>query len=415
MRLRQKKNFGLASLVAISPFAAFVVGVLHPRDRASKNLIWVFAIFYGAVFYIPDWSGSDSVRYVIQLKTMYWSGSTLEDLKYLGQMFRGETGYIDVYQPVITFLISRFTDQAWALFGVSGILFGYVYSRNIWFLIDRVGNRQSAAIVFLIIAFALDVGIAPALNKIRFWTACHVFIFGFLHFSDGGNRKYLFVSLLTPLIHAAFILPCVLLLMFFAVRRFGTAIYYFFVASFLISQIDVAVVKSVMAYLPLTQEDHAMGYVNKANALGAYWAPKQSWFLGLNNKLTSIFILVASTYLFFSGVHRTRAASGSIFLLGMVIYGATNLVSYVPSTDRFFSVAELLIIAALVLFLGAERAKRRDLQLAGAMSSLLAINTALGVRMTLEFASVYLLFGNFFVAPFVEADTGLYELIEGLL
>ena len=415
MGLRKKRNLGLASLVAISPFVAFVVGLFHPRDQASRNLVWIFSIFYGVVFYIPDWSGSDSVRYVVQLKTMYWSDSTLDDLAYLGQMFRGESGYVDLYQPVITFLVSRFTDQPWALFGVFGILFGYVYSRNIWFLIDRVGNRQSVVIVFLIVAFALDVGIAAGLNKIRFWTACHMFVFGILYFLDSRNRKYLFISLLTPLIHFAFVLPCALLLLFFAVRRFGTAIYFFFVGSFVVSQLDVAILKSALQFLPMAHEDHAMSYVNKADALGEYWMAEQAWFLGLNNTLTALFVLIASTYLYWRGVHRYRGLIGGIFLLGMWIYGVTNLVSYVPSWDRFFSVAELLIIAALVLFLGAERAKKKDLQLAGAMSSLLVINTALGVRMTLEFASVYLLFGNFFVAPFVDADIGLYELIEGLL
>jgi hypothetical protein len=99
----------------------------------------------------------------------------------------------------------------------------------------------------------------------------------------------------------------------------------------------------------------------------------------------------------------------------MLIYGATNFVSYVPSAGRFFSVAELLIIAAIVLFLAKDRARKKDMQLAGAMSSLLTINTALGVRFSLEFASVYLILGNFFVAPFVDADVGLYELIKGLL
>ena len=411
MGLKKKRNFGLASLVAINPFAAFIVGLLNPRDQASRNLVWAFVIFYGAVFYIPEWSNSDSVRKLALLKMMYWSDFTLDELMYL--MFRGPGVYQDPYQPVIMFLISRFTDQAWVLFGVFGILFGYVYSRNIWFLIDRVGNRRSAAIVFLIIAFALDESFASGLNHIRFWTACHVFIFGVLHFSDGRNHKYLFVSLLTPLIHFSFTLPCVLLLLFFAIRRFGIAIYIFFVASFFVSQLDLAVVKSIMQYLPLSHEDHAMTYVNKADAVGDYWTVERAWFLDLNNKLTSLFVFIVSTYLCWRGVHRTRGASGGIFVLGMLIYGATNLVSYVPSSDRFFSVAEPLIIAALVLFLGAERARKKDMQLAGAMSSLLAINTALGVRLILEFASVYLLFGNFFVAPFVEADVSLYELFTG--
>jgi hypothetical protein len=102
-------------------------------------------------------------------------------------------------------------------------------------------------------------------------------------------------------------------------------------------------------------------------------------------------------------------------MFGMLIYGATNFVSYVPSAGRFYSIGELLIIAGFVLFLGTEKANRKDRQISGALSSLLAVNIALGTKMVLEFTSIYLLFGNFFFAPFVNPDMALYEFVGWLL
>ena len=97
----------------------------------------------------------------------------------------------------------------------------------------------------------------------------------------------------------------------------------------------------------------------------------------------------------------------------MLIYGATNIVSYVPSAGRFFVVGELLLIAAVILYLGQNPERRKDAQLLGGTTTLLLISIALGIRATLEFASVYLLLGNFFIAPFVDAEVGLYEFFRG--
>lgn len=412
MLFKGNKKLGLTSLVCVNPFAAFMVGLLHPRDPASKNLVWIFIIFYGAVFYVSETTGGDSIKYYAQLKWMYDSGFTLDDLLYL--MYHGQGGYQDVYQPLITFLISRFTDQAWVLFGVFGILLGYVYSRNIWFLVERVGNRNSAVGIFLIVAFAMNASFAEGLNGVRFWTACHVFMYGVLFYLGSRELKYLLVALLTPLIHFSFIIPCALFLGFLLIRRYGTAIYVFFVASFLVSQLDLTIIKTAIQYLPLSFEDRSMNYLNMLDAPTRYGAGQQGpWFLRLNGQLSSVFAITVSTFLFWKRFHRRRNAGSNIFMFGMLIYGATNIVSYVPSAGRFFVVGELLLIAAVILYLGQNPERRKDAQLLGGTTTLLLISIALGVRATLEFASVYLLLGNFFIAPFVDAEVGLYEFFRG--
>ena len=343
---------------------------------------------------------------------MHQSDFTLDNLLFL--MYRGQGGYQDLYQPVITFLISRFTDQAWVLFGVFGILLGFVYSRSIWFLVEGVGSRYSPAIVFLVVAFALNVSFADGLNGVRFWTACHVFVFGVLFYLDSRNSKYLLVLLLTPLIHFSYFLPCALFLVFLMVRRYGSAIYLFFIASFLVSQLDLAIVKSALQYLPMSFEDRSMNYINILESpTGPRSASSEAWFLRLGNQFLTVFVISVSTYLYWKGFHRGNSAGTKIFLFGMFIYGFMNLVSYVPSSVRFFSIAEMLLTAALILFLSREQVSKKERQLLGAVSILLIIDMALGVRGILQFASTYLLLGNFVIAPFVEADVGLYEFFNG--
>ena len=406
----------MASLVAVSPFAAAAIGILHPRDRMSRNLIWVFTIFYGSMFYIADTSGSDSVRYSEQLSMMHAPGFTFTDL--VQSFLAGANSHQDFYQPLVTFLVSRVTDDTWLLFGVFGILLGYVYSRNIWFLIDRLNGRLSLMTMIFLVAFALNVSIAVALNGVRMWTALHVFVFGFLHYSDSKKLRYFLIALLAPLIHFSFTLPCAMLIVFMGIKRYGLGIYIFFLATFVLLSLDLAIVRTIIDYLPFTLEDRALMYVDKADPTGQMGTSDTGpvWFLALDTVLISTFVVLASTWLVFRGAHRTNSTVGQAFLFGMLVYGTTNLVAYVPSAIRFYSIGEILILASVILFLGSSMTtKRVDRQIAAGLAPLLAINVALGGRFLLEFASIYTLVGNFFIAPFVKADQGLYEIVKSVL
>ena len=401
----------------LSPFLGLVLALWHPRQPVAKNLVWMFTAFYGAVFYIAANSTADSAYYAEQLWLMHNTEFGFGDLA--GRFFADHRSYQDLYQPILTFLASRITDQTWLLFGAFGFVLGYFYSRNVWFLIDRIPRQPGLTIGFLILAFALVMGIGLSLNGVRMWTALHVFIFGVLYFAETTRPKYLLIALLSPLIHFSFYIPCALLLAFLFVKRFGTPVYAFFVASFFVSALDLELIRGAAEYLPFTTGDRAIqSYIERADPDGLLTSPErpQAWFLTVNSVAASVFMFLAATWLYLRGVHKRQGVIGFIFVFGMLIYGLVNLVAYVPSAGRFFRIGDMLILAAAILFLADRtRAKKLDYQLAAAALPLLGIHFALGVRLLLEYASVWVVFGNFFVAPFVDPAPGLYEIIKGLL
>ena len=399
-------------LALLSPFLAVVLALRHPRDPSAKNLVWIFTIFYGAVFYIAAGSGDDSVRYAAKLALMHDTDFGLADL--VSNFYTDRDAYQDLYQPVVTFLVSRITGNSWLLFGTFGVLLGYVYSRNVWFLIDRVPKRPGVTVWFLVIAFAFAVGIGVSLNGVRMWTALHVFIFGILYFAERKELKFLLIALLSPLIHFSFLIPSALLLAFLFAKRFGPAIYAFFVASFFVAALDVTLIRGAMEYLPQTMSERAIrGYVDRADMVVMGDGVMRPWFLVLNSSLVTAFLFLAATWLFLRRAHERDDVIKFLFLFGMLIYGGVNLVAHIPSAGRFFSIGEMLIIGALVLFLADQaRARKLDFQIAGALLPLLAIHAALGIRFFLEYASVWLIVGNFFLAPFVGATEGLYEFVK---
>lgn len=414
-RVRQRnRRLGVVLLAVANPFLALLLALKYPREVLAKNLVWVFIVFYGTVFYVAAGFGLDGESYANQLRIMHETDFSLPDLA--SSFFAHRGAYQDFYQPIVTFLVSRFSGETWLLFGTFGIFFGYVYSRNVWFLVDRLPRRSGVVVWLLILAFAFVVGIGEGLNGVRMWTALHVFVFGVLHYADRQDPRFLLVSLLSPLVHFSFLLPSAVLLAFLLLKRFGAAIYVFFVASFFIAALDVALIRQALEYLPLTMGERAIsGYVDRAEMMyGASEVRRERvWFLTLNHTLVSAFIFLGATWLFLRKAHQRVDVIRFVFLFGMLVYGGVNLVDHVPSAGRFSSIGEMLILAAFIMFLSDRvRAKKLDFQVAAMLLPLLAIHFALGFRELLYFSSIWLVAGNFFVAPFVDPQVSLFDMVR---
>lgn len=411
------RNTGLYLMAFLAPFLAAVLAFMRPRDPVARNVIWIFVVYFGAAFYIEADSTSDSVRYAEWLALMHQGWYGFREL--FGQFFAEGSRYQDVYQPLLTFLVSRLTDQHWLLFASFGVLFGYVYTRNVWFLIDRMPSRMGPLLVLLISAYAFHVDIGAGLNGVRMWTALHIFVFGFLHYRATGDRKFLLILLLTPLVHFSFWLPVGVFIGFFLVRQFGLSIYGFFLVSYVGAALELGTVQALMGYLPLPIEERAAGYIAMAESNPSVMEDRQAsaiWFLRWNHWMLASFFFLTASWMVWRGCLLRKGLIRDLLVFGMLLYGAINMVSYIPSLGRFYNLAEMILLAALILFLAASPARQKvDRQVFGAAAVLLTINLTLGIRFMLGFASIWLLVGNFFLAPFVSANESLYDLIQTLL
>ena len=97
----------------------------------------------------------------------------------------------------------------------------------------------------------------------------------------------------------------------------------------------------------------------------------------------------------------------------MLSYGVVNMLSHIPSMGRFYNIPQMMILTALVLFLGqSSKIRKLDKQILFGLAPLLAINVALGLRFMLGFASIWLFVGNLLIAPFVDANVAAYDAIK---
>ncbi len=146
LRTSSAEKIRMFILFLIQPFFLLLLSFRNYRKDWAKNALWLFVIFYGLTFAISPHSSADSVRYAQRLADMHSAGWDLNLLLY--QLYAVD-GFRDLYSPLATFLVSRFTDNYNILFGVFGVAF-FFYSRNIWMLIGRVEHKLALyGILFL--------------------------------------------------------------------------------------------------------------------------------------------------------------------------------------------------------------------------------------------------------------------------
>ena len=197
------------ALFLFMPFLALLRVFFYYKLPETKNVIWLFTIFYGLTFVIIG-GGKDAARYKNDfVKLAEDPHITFEE--FTGYLYNEDTRYVDIAQPLISFIVSRFTNSPKYLFATFGLVFGFFYSRNINYLLLRVRQRMKPEAIPFIVLFALLVAIWQ-INGFRFWTAAHVFIYGIFNLNDGKKVKGILFSTLSLLVHFSFVLPLIVLL-----------------------------------------------------------------------------------------------------------------------------------------------------------------------------------------------------------
>jgi VanZ family protein len=169
---------------------------------------------------------------------------------------------LDFLQPLITFIVSLFTDNYHILFGVFSLVFGFFYSRNIWVIFDSLQGKIGKEVFFLLFVFAMVVPIW-LVNGVRMWTGAHIFLYGALPYLLRNNKKSLIWCFVSIFMHFSFIFPLAILAIFITIGNRSNFYCWFFIVSFFFIQTDLGAISEVLqAYLPSVLQPRVKSYTN---------------------------------------------------------------------------------------------------------------------------------------------------------
>lgn len=405
------------------PFFALIESVKNFRSPSAKNLFWFFCAFYGLVhIYMPDGvyegGGADSVRYALTLEHMYNSNLTWSELK--NTFYDGSNSGTDIYQPIVTFIVSRFTGNAHVLFCVFAIVFGFFYSRNIWLLIETCTGKIGFYLGVFIISFALLTPIWQ-INGVRMWTALQVFLYGLIPYMLNNDKKKLYWCYCSILFHFSFLFPALLLLLFLFVPYKRNIFMVVFIISFFVSQLDLEFVKSILYRLGLSAFENKFDLYTTDYVYDKVIAGQQavSWHTKLAKNLGN-YMYQVSIFISYIGLKHINGSDerkflvNRLFCFAALFYTFANVASSIPSGGRFLVLAQMLTSILVIYILPVINT-----------SSILTYYkiTAIGllypiifsIRVGTDYWGISLLISNPITCWFIDDNTPIIEFVKSIL
>lgn len=394
----------------IWPLLAVYESIRNYRESWAKNGIWLFVIFFGFTF-VPR-EGNDSWGYVQSLKDMHNADMDLNQL--FRMLYVEGSRYLDMIQLLITFLVSRFTGDGRILFAVFGALYGYFYSRNIWFIISSTEGKLGMVekILIIVIAFVIPIW---SMNGVRFWTAAHIFIFGALQILLYRNMKGFLIAAFSILMHFSFILPLFILGAYIVAGNRTVFYFVFFVVSLVISGIDPLILRTVLLqYLPGIFHDRIYSYTNPDYLDDVNYAYETATFYARYYKpvmrigVSSLLILVFISGKKFWNDVKVR----SVYSFSLLFAALMNIISGLGSLGRFERVAQLIGLAGVFMFFYILPKNHKSRKWFYIFLPFLLFYLFTVFRKGLDNTGIYSLISNPIFTPFLPNDMALIDLIK---
>ena len=408
-------------LFLLLPFLAVIMAIRSFRTSWAKNIIWAFVVFYGFTFSISAPVGKEAASADINRNTDQVSNLYESNLGFAGiaKLYRDNKD-IDILQLTISIAVSFITDSPRVLTAVFGLVFGFFYSRNIWFVIERMNGKLKLTAILLLVAYAL---IDPIwnINGFRFYTAAQVFIYGLLPFLFDGKKKGILISALSILVHFAFLLPAGVLLLYVIVGNRTLIYFIFFLASLLSTGINIVAFNNfVESSIPGVLADRTATYRNEdtveelQSGVNDANAPQRNWYINLYNAALEWPLVAFLAILFFK--KRKMALFDKRFLNSLsftfLFWGVANIMASLPSGGRFITVAMFSALPLIILYVQNFPGEKYLTHKVKIALPALLLFIIVSIRIGFLTISVNTLMGNPIVALFTDYEIALDEIIK---
>lgn len=399
-------------LFFIWPFAMLVAALKNFRAYWASNIFWVFTIFFGYTYVIIG-NETDASRYKGQLETMANSDVSIQLI--FSQYMNEGGGDLDIAQGLLTFFISKFTDDFRVLFAVFGLFMGYFISRYIWLIINKIEKKLDFFSGLILISYSLVIGIWD-MGGIRWSIAATIFVYSVLNYLEKKDNKFLWIAVTTVFVHWSFPLALAVLLLYIILGN-RTGIYFIiFIISFLISEINLDIFRDLFTnYAPYVVQESRSSYLNQdyANIISSE-RKVLAWYIPGHIEGLKWLVFLIVIFLYTKGLKsmKSNLFIDSVFSFAILFYGVFNILSTIPSVGRFINIGSILILASSILY--TTFLKNSFPKWIKFISiPILILYIIVRIRMGFDCFSIWTIVGNPILAVFVENDVPLIDIVKG--
>jgi len=405
-----QNNLYSAILFFIWPFLTVIIAMNNYQEKWTKNIVMLFISFFAYSRAMPTAGYSDVLSYKWKFEAMV----EVDFSQMIGNLFIG--GNPEFFTPFIQFLVSRFTTDYKIFFAVYGLIFGYFYTRNLWFLLGRVRTKMNYILILIFILIVMNTPFWNAAES-RWMFALQVFLYGIIHYSFKNKITGMLILFSTMFVHLSYVVPIGVFALFLILGNRLNTYFVFFIISVFFSTLKGGDLRSQSSLLPTVYQERVEGYTNESYIENKKDSFKTAnWYVGFYKKplYYSIIGLTVMLFVFYRDLIFTDIYIYQFFNFSLLFSGVANMIAPFSSAGRF-----LILSAALVLlttFLVAIQHKiikvSSFLKLA---TPFLLIFIVVTLRIGFDSASILTLFGNPIMATLFDETTPVIEFIKAVL
>ena len=396
-------------ITLLSPVIGLFLAFKWRYKYWAKDLFWIFCSFTGLVIIYTYSEDYDIYRYAMQLNEFSYADISFREL--FQRFFTQED--VDIYQLILVYLTSRFTDNAHLLFFVYAFIYGFFYSRNIWYIYEKKNNQNKSYHMGILILYAALIWPVWQIAGARFGTAFHLFVYGAMPYICEKDKSKLVFLFLSAFVHFSFIFPIAVFLiyLFLPQKRFYVVIFY--IITLFIKEIDISLVNELLkAHLPSFLHNRVNAYANEESVMRlseVVWGFHVT-FMNYAGYLV-IQLLLLSSYYILAELVRKKDMLNQLFFFSLLLGSFSNIFSLIPNGERFNSLSQLFIVTSIIFIFSelevSHSYRKRILPLA----VFLLIPVVFRIRVGCDYYGFSIL-GNFITAFFIEDSTPVIEYIK---
>jgi hypothetical protein len=337
-------------LFLLWPFLAFITALTSYSQKESKKVVYLFLIYFGLSYVISSSEGYvDSSGYIMQLKANALLPFS-DFFRIVGGLYATDTS-VDIVEPLISFIVSRFTNNPRFLFAVFAAVFGFFYLRSINLLYNRYMENSGLNVLMHLAFFTVIIPIT-SINGFRMWTAAWIFFYGTYHVVLHHDARYLLIALGSSLVHWSFLSANVILIIYFFAGNRNFIYLPLAIASFVVPKLITPLFLTLSLKLGGALQNRYEGYSSEeylAIRQGAVEAAP--WFLRLSNDLVFYYLLLAMIVIQLkSGYLMKEKAERNLFSFLLLFLSFVNFGIAIPSFGGRFQLV-FFLFATLYVFL----------------------------------------------------------------
>lgn len=410
--IKRKNRVYIFLLFLISPFLSLLLAIYNYRAEWAKNVVWFFVAFYGYSLVISN-ETMDANSY--RDKFFQISESEFSFDNFAATLYNEETQYVDVLQPVITYGVALFTSNYKILFLVFALIFGYFYSRNIWYLLENIEGKLKKENIIWIFTFAIIVGFWQ-INGFRMWTAAHIYFYGAIRYLNENKKSGLVLALSSILMHFSFVLPVLVLFAYAVIGNRIHLYFWFLIATFFITEINFASLNQFLkSILPDIFSNKVDAYTHRGGEIENQRSISNlNWYAIYYVKILRWILISIMSIIYFKGLKllKEKIALYTLYNFVILFLAVSNIMTLIPSGGRFFTVAALFSTTMIVFYFEKFKSNAFLKRFSSASKVGVLLYCVVAFRIGLDTIGIMAIFGNFFTETFMNIDIALIDVLK---